>query len=167
LRYIVVVLSALTSGDFGNQNHNTVQMTDLEAQRAASALHNDNGPAVDPGPSTGPAVPPSPPSRPATSQDSHPGSEGDDDDDPDFDEEAGLYNLAEELRSRDPPVEPWFLEMTRLRRIYILWLNKQLALSRKSILGSQRASDKDMERLGELLHLQGKLNDVRSQPSLH
>jgi VIT1/CCC1 family predicted Fe2+/Mn2+ transporter len=39
------------AGDFGNQDNNTVHMADLEAQRTASTLHNDNEPVVDPGPS--------------------------------------------------------------------------------------------------------------------
>jgi hypothetical protein len=84
----------------------------------------------------------------------------------DDDEQAGLYDFAEELYQKDPAVEPWFLEMSRLRRIYILWLNKRLSLSRKSILERQSASDEDMEELGKVLHLQGKLVEVHPQPSL-
>jgi hypothetical protein len=72
-------------------------------------------------------------------------------------EQAGLYDFAEELRNSEPPIEPWFLEGSRLRRIYILWLNKRLAMCRKDILESQHPSDKDMEELGKVLHLQGKL----------
>lgn len=83
----------------------------------------------------------------------------------DDDEQAGLYDFAEELRLQDPAVEPWFLEMSRLRRIYILWLNKRLSLSRKSVLERQSASDKDMEELGKVLHLQGGLSKVQSQPT--
>lgn len=152
-------------GEYGNHDHNTAQMADHEAQHAASTLHNDNGPVVHPGPSTEPTVPPSPPSRLATDQNSHLDSESEDDEDPDFDEELGLYNLAEELRQQNPPAEIWFLEMTRLRRIHTLWLNKQLALSRKSILGRRRATDDDMGRLGKVLHLQGKPIETRAQPS--
>ena len=74
-----------------------------------------------------------------------------------YEEQAGLYDFAEELRNEEPPVEPWFLEGSRLRRIYILWLNKQLALCRKDILERQQPSDRDMEQLGKILHLQGKI----------
>jgi hypothetical protein len=96
-------------------------------------------------------IPPSQPARVTADQDRPGNSKADDE------EETSLYDLAEELRNRDPVVQPWFLEMSRLRQIYILWLNKQLSLSRKSILERQRASDKDMETLGKILHLQGKL----------
>jgi hypothetical protein len=78
-----------------------------------------------------------------------------------YTEEDGLYDLAEELRTRDPPVEPWFLESSRLRRMYILWLNKQLAVCRKDILESEKPSDKHMETLGKVLHLQGMLPAMR------
>jgi hypothetical protein len=74
----------------------------------------------------------------------------------DYDEHAALYDFAEELRMEEPAAEPWFLEMSRLRRIYILWLNKRLSLCRKSILGRKKASDDDVKVLGEVLHLQGK-----------
>lgn len=75
----------------------------------------------------------------------------------DYEEQAGLYDFAEELRNSIPPVEPWFLEASRLRRFYILWLNKRLAMCRKDILERMQPSDKDMEDLGRVLHLQGKL----------
>lgn len=75
-----------------------------------------------------------------------------------YEEQAGLYDFAEELRNENPPVEPWFLESSRLRRIYILWLNKQLALCRKDILERQQPSDQNMEQLGKILHLQGKFS---------
>jgi hypothetical protein len=104
-------------------------------------------------------IPPSQPTRLATDQNSHGNSDANDE------EQAGIYDLAEELRNRDPPVEPWFLEMSRLRRIYILWLNKQLSLCRKSILGRQKARDKDMEALGKVLHLQGKILEGRFEPT--
>jgi len=74
-----------------------------------------------------------------------------------YEEQAGLYDFAEELHNCNPPVEPWFLEGSRLRRIYVLWLNKRLAMCRKNILERQQPSDKDMEGLGKVLHLQGKL----------
>jgi hypothetical protein len=80
-------------------------------------------------------------------------------------EQVGLYDLAENLRNHDPPVEPWFLEMTRLRRIYIMWLNKRLALCRKSLLGHRKASDEDMKELGEVLHLQGKVIEPFLKPN--
>lgn len=75
-------------------------------------------------------------------------------------EQGGLYDFAEELRTNNPPTEPWFLEMSRLRRLYILWLNKRQALMRKKILEGKRASDQDMEEVGRILHLQGKLCSV-------
>ena len=75
----------------------------------------------------------------------------------DYEEQAGLYDFAEDLRNKEPPVEPWFLEGSRLRRIYILWLNNWLAICRKDIIERQQPSDKDMEELGKVLHLQGKL----------
>jgi hypothetical protein len=129
-------------------------MSDKEA-------HDANGmvPDVAPRASRASTIPPSQPTRLATNQNSHGSSDTDDE------EQAGLYDLAEELRSREPPVEPWFLEMSRLRRIYILWLNKQLSLCRKSILGRQRARDEDMEVLGKVLHLQGKTFDGRFEPT--
>jgi hypothetical protein len=96
--------------------------------------------------------------RPASD---HHSCQGSDDDE---DEQAALYDLVEELRNRVPPVEPWFLEMSRLRRIYILWLNKQLSLCRKLILGHRRASDEDMKVLGEVLHSQGKTMDSWKHP---
>ena len=76
----------------------------------------------------------------------------------DYEEQAGLYNFAEELRESEPPVEPWFVEAARLRRTYILWLNKRLAMCREDILERRQPSDKDMEELGKALHLQGKLS---------
>lgn len=75
----------------------------------------------------------------------------------DYEEQAGLYDFAEELRNSKPPVEPWFIEASRLRRTYILWINKRLAMCRKDILERMQPSDKDMEELGKVLHLQGKL----------
>jgi hypothetical protein len=75
----------------------------------------------------------------------------------DYEEQAGLYDFAEELRNSKPPVQPWFIEASRLRRIHILWLNKRLAMCRKDILERMQPSDKDMEELGKVLHSQGKL----------
>ena len=140
----------------GRRDHHTAQMTDLEAQHVLSQPDNKNGPVVATEAST--TSTPPPPLRPVTDQDSNRMSFCSYDDD----EQVGLFNLSEELRSRDPPTEPWFLEMTRLRRIYILWLNKQLALCRKSILQRERASDDDMKTLGKVLHLQGKIMSTYS-----
>lgn len=72
------------------------------------------------------------------------------------DEEIGLFDFAEELRLEKPPGEPWFMEMTRLRRLHFLWLNKELASIRKKILENKRASKEDMEKLQNLLRDQGK-----------
>ena len=74
-----------------------------------------------------------------------------------YEEQAGLYDFAEELHNCNPPVEPWFPEGTRLQRIHIHWLNKRLAMCRKDIIERQQPSDNDMEELGKVLHLQGKL----------
>jgi hypothetical protein len=104
-------------------------------------------------------IPPSQPARVTADQDRSGNSKADDE------EETSLYDLAEELRNRDPVVQPWFLEMSRLRQIYILWLNKQLSLCRKTILGRQRARDEDMEALGKVLHLQGKMLEGRFEPT--
>ncbi|SMR64168.1 unnamed protein product [Zymoseptoria tritici ST99CH_3D1] len=97
-------------------------------------------------------------------------------------EAIGLFKFAEELRaeigatgevpggnealeegektSADPkylePAEPWFLEMGRLRRMYFLYLNKQLASKRKTLLESGKATDKDMRAVGLLLHKQAE-----------
>lgn len=74
----------------------------------------------------------------------------------DEDEQMALYDFAEELRSERPVAELWTLEMSRLRRIYMLWLNKRLSLCRRTILERQRVSEEDMRNLGEVLRLQGK-----------
>lgn len=66
-----------------------------------------------------------------------------------------LFDFAEELRREDPPGEPWFMEMTRLRRLHFLWLNRELAAIRKKVLQDKRASNKDMEKLQTLLRDQG------------
>jgi len=133
------------------QSHDVNQMTDLEAQVVAPGLQNQKNHVAAPEGSQESTVPPGPSPGTAADQNSRRSSEDYDD------EQVGLYDLAEKLRNADPAVEPWFLEMSRLRRIYILWLNKRLSLCRKSILGNQQASDEDMEALGEVLHLQGKI----------
>jgi hypothetical protein len=122
----------------------TFQMADLEAQHGTTSTHNASGTSVSSGSASSHSV------RPTAYPNSYEGSGNDED------EQVGLYNLAEKLRNQDPAVEPWFLEMSRLRRIYVLWLNKRLALCRKSILTNRKASDEDMKALGEVLHLQGK-----------
>ena len=119
-------------------------MADLEAQNGAASTNDASGASVSSGTASNHSV------RTTAYPNSYEGSASDEV------EQVGLYNLAEELRNQDPPVEPWFLEMPRLRRIYIMWLNKRLALCRKSILGHRKASDEDMKALGEVLHLQGK-----------
>jgi hypothetical protein len=133
-------------------------MTDLEAQVVAPSLQRENKNTAVPKVSRESALPSGQSPRATADQNSRRSSE-------DYDgEQAGLYDLAEDLRNREPAVEPWFLEMSRLRRIYILWLNKRLSLCRKSILEQQQASDKDMKALGEVLHLQGKIvEEVLSQ----
>lgn len=70
-------------------------------------------------------------------------------------EEMGLFDFAEELRQEKPPGEPWFMEMTRLRRLHFLWLNRELAGVRKKILEGKSASDDDMVKLQTLLRDQG------------
>lgn len=71
-------------------------------------------------------------------------------------DQTGLFRFSEELHKEERPVEPWFLEMSRLRRMYILWVNKRLAQCRKNILQLQQPTDQDMKDLGEVLHLQGR-----------
>jgi hypothetical protein len=133
------------------QSHDVTPMIDLEAQVVEPSLQGPKKTAAAPEVPKKSAVPSSQSPRTAADQNSCRNSE-------DYDgEQAGLYDLAEKLRNENPAVEPWFLEMSRLRRIYILWLNKRLSLCRKSILGQQRASDKDMKALGEVLHLQGEI----------
>ena len=73
-------------------------------------------------------------------------------------EEVGIFDFAEELRREKPPGEPWFMEMTRLRRMHFLWLNKELAAIRKKILQDRRASKKDMRTLQGLLRDQGRIS---------
>lgn len=68
-----------------------------------------------------------------------------------IDEAVRLFDFAEELRQESPPGEPWFMEMTRLRRLHFLWLNRELAALRKKILEDRRASDTDMKQLQALL----------------
>ena len=76
-------------------------------------------------------------------------------------ESVALFRLAEELGSETPPAEPWFMEMTRLRRLYFVYLNKRLAQCRKRILEKQEASDNDMLEVKELLRDQGKIAHAR------
>ena len=68
-------------------------------------------------------------------------------------EESGLFDFAEGLR--EDQNEPWFMEMSRLRRCHFLYLNKRLAACRKRILQRRQVSDKDMEDLTILLRDQG------------
>lgn len=72
------------------------------------------------------------------------------------DEEFYLVDYANALREEKPPAEPWFLEMTRLRKIYLLHLNNELARMRKKILIGRRASKTDMNQLRDLLHDQAE-----------
>lgn len=72
------------------------------------------------------------------------------------DEERTLFDFAEELRNEEPPGEPWFMEMSRLRHLHFLWLNKELACLRKKILEDKRASSDDMRTLQTLLRDQGR-----------
>lgn len=80
------------------------------------------------------------------------------------DEELGLFDFAETVRDEIPPGEPWFMEMTRLRRLHFLWLNKELAAVRKKILENKRASDDDMRALQGLLRDQGGFLVVKPWP---
>ena len=70
-------------------------------------------------------------------------------------ENAALYEFAAELRAEKPPGEPWYMEMTRLRRLYFLYLNRQLAQCRKRILERREVSDDEMNELKVLLRDQG------------
>ncbi|KXS94483.1 hypothetical protein AC578_1717 [Pseudocercospora eumusae] len=83
-------------------------------------------------------------------------------------EDVNLYLFAEELYDEGPtPAEPWFLEMTRLRRAYILHLSKRLAKHRKRFFEERQATDRDMEDLGKTLHEQANaIRDLQLLRSL-
>jgi hypothetical protein len=72
------------------------------------------------------------------------------------DEDTALFAFAEELRDESPPGEPWYMEMTRLRRIQFLYLNRQLAQCRKRILERQEVTEEEMVTLKGLLRDQGR-----------
>lgn len=131
------------------QNPNVPQLPDLEAQVDPARLQNAPS-NLKPSVSIGPEGLSSRTSIHETDRISNRTSEDDED------EQTALYDLSEELRSERPVAEPWTLEMSRLRRIYILWLNKRLSLCRRTILERQRVSEEDMRNLGEVLRLQGK-----------
>jgi hypothetical protein len=134
-------------------------MADLEAQYGAAAINDASGRIAQSRTSVSSSTTPNHSIIPTPYPNSYQSSDNDED------EQVGLYNLAENLRNQTPPVEPWFLEMSRLRRIYVMWLNKRLALCRKSLLGHRKASDEDMEALGKVLQLQGKIFELFLKPN--
>ncbi len=88
--------------------------------------------------------------QPAVNQAKHCDSEDDEDN---VIENQMLFRWSEKLRREE--AEPWFLEMTTLRRLSILHLNKQLAWYKKKISKDHAASNKDMRRVRALLREQG------------
>lgn len=76
------------------------------------------------------------------------------------DEGNGLFLIAQDLSSEQPPGEPFFMEMTRLRRFWFLYNNKRLAQCRKRILEREQATDEDMLELQKLLRDQGKTSTM-------
>ncbi|KAM0722576.1 hypothetical protein Q7P37_002017 [Cladosporium fusiforme] len=138
------------------QNLNAPQLPDLEAQIDPASLQHAPS-ELRPSVSLGSEGLSRRTSRHETDRSSHRGSEDDED------EQMALYDFSEELRSERPVAEPWILEMSRLRRIYILWLNKRLSLCRRTILEHQRVSDEDMRNLGDVLRLQAEaIRDLQS-----
>lgn len=65
-----------------------------------------------------------------------------------------LFQFSEAIRDGPNP-DPWFMEMTRLRRLHFLHLNNRLAAFRKDILEKKEASNEDVTKLAALLHEQG------------
>lgn len=82
----------------------------------------------------------------------------------DNDEDFALFEFAESLQ--EDLAEPWFMEMTRLRRIHFLYLNKRLAAWKKKVQEDRKASDADVDTIGRLLSEQGKLHVWTKQQSL-
>ena len=82
-------------------------------------------------------------------------------------EETGVFSFAETLGEEEPPGEPWFMEMTRLRRFHFVHLNKRLAACKKKILEGRKVSDNDMKELSMLLQEQGKVRYIMNmQPNI-
>lgn len=71
------------------------------------------------------------------------------------DEERNIFDFVDALEDEQPAAEPWLVEMTRLRRLHFLHINKRLAACKKKILETRRATDRDMEELGALFNEQG------------
>ena len=66
-------------------------------------------------------------------------------------EDEALFKFAMVLREEKPLGEPWYMEMTRLRRFYFLYLNRELARCRKTILSRREVTEEDMKILKGLL----------------
>ena len=72
-----------------------------------------------------------------------------------------LFQYAKDLR--DENAEPWFFEMTTLRRFNFADLNNKLAQCKKKLFESEVASEGDICELRRLLHEQGTTH-LRIEP---
>ena len=67
-----------------------------------------------------------------------------------------LFQFVDELRREIPrPAEPWFLEMTTLRRFNFIHINNKLAECKKKLFETRIATDDAIIQLRGLLHDQG------------
>ncbi|KAK5110242.1 hypothetical protein LTR85_001301 [Meristemomyces frigidus] len=81
------------------------------------------------------------------------------------DEERNICDFAESLEREEPPADPWFMEMTGLRRLHFLHINKRLAACKKRVLETRRATDRDMEEIRALFHEQA--DAIRDYQLIH
>jgi hypothetical protein len=71
-------------------------------------------------------------------------------------DEKLIYRLANELQDELPvPAEPWYMEMTTLRRINFIDINNKLAKCRKKLYDTRAATEDDIKEIRQLLHIQG------------
>ena len=75
------------------------------------------------------------------------------------DEERNLYDFVDKLQTENPPGAPWFINITLLRRLQFLHVNKRLAACKKRIVETRTATDSNMQEVRTLLHEQGTLDD--------
>jgi hypothetical protein len=66
-----------------------------------------------------------------------------------------LYDLVDDIRTENPPAEAWFLEMSDMRRMHFLHINKRLAACKKDIEEQKSVKDEDVEKIRALFHEQG------------
>lgn len=74
---------------------------------------------------------------------------------PKFSYAERLFQYTKDLR--EEKAEPWFFEMTTLRRLNFADLNIKLAQCRKKLFESEVANDEDICELRKLLHEQGTI----------